>query len=60
MDNCNKFFDDWKAGRLKEFHRSERPERNHGPIRTLVGKNYIKSVSTDKYDVVSIIWSHEN
>lgn len=60
VDNTNKFFEDFKDGKLKEFHRSQRPEQTHGPIKSLVGKNYIKSVATDKYDVVSIIYSNEN
>ena len=60
VENTNRFFEEWKAGKLREFHRSERPEKKHGPIKSLVGKNYIKSVSTEKYDVLSIIYSDEN
>jgi hypothetical protein len=60
VENTNRFFEDFKAGKLREFHRSERPEKKHGVIKSLVGKNYIKSVSSERYDVLSIIYSDEN
>lgn len=60
IDNMNEFFEDFRKGKLKQFHRSERPERGHALVKKLVGKNYRKTVINKKYDVVSIIHSGEN
>jgi hypothetical protein len=53
---CKEFFE----GKMREFHRSERPERGHQVVKELVGKNYKKSVSNKKYHVLSVIYSMEN
>lgn len=33
VDSTNDFFLKFKEGKLKEFHRSEKPDNSHGPIR---------------------------
>lgn len=60
VDHVKQFYKDFKNGKLNEFHRSERPERGHALVTKLVGKNYKKSVTNDKFDVISVIHSDEN
>ena len=60
VESTTQFVEDWKEGKLMPFHRSERPERGHQVLKQLVGKNYKKVVTKDKYAVVSVIYSMQN
>lgn len=60
VEGVKEFFFDWQKGKLRQFHRSERPERGHSLVKKLVGKNYKKTVTNTKYDVISVIHSGEN
>lgn len=60
IESIESFYEDYITGRLKEFQRSEGPEREHGILKKFVGKTFHKYIRRKDLDVVVIIHSKEN
>jgi len=59
-DNIIQFYDDYMRGNLREFFKSEGPERDHGIIKKLVGKSFNKYVRNKDHDVIVVMHSNNS
>jgi len=52
-NNLNKFIDDWKAGKLEKYMKSEEiPEKNDEPVKVIVGKTFHDLVINNNRDIL--------
>lgn len=59
-ESIKTFYKEYKSETLREFHRSEGPERDHGVVKKLVAKSYNKFIRRRDLDIVVVIHSNDN